>query len=95
MPEPLFTHIFRQRCSAEMIIHIVRALEQLFKVLKTNGQANGQANGRPERVTAAHPIPEAEHVGAVDTKRSHLFLVCGQSHKMFSYWILLEANYIY
>lgn len=88
------THIFGQWCSSKMVIHKMGALKQLFKVLETNGQANGESNCRPQGVTSAHPIPEAKHVGTVNAKGGHLFLVCGQSHEMFSYRILLEANHI-
>lgn len=40
MSKNFITYIFRQWCGAEMSIHIVCTLEQLFKVLKANGQAN-------------------------------------------------------
>ena len=68
-----------------MIIHVVSALEQLLEILKTNGQANGQTNGGPQGVTSSHPIPEAKHVFAVNTKGGNLLLVGGQGHKVLGH----------
>jgi hypothetical protein len=39
----------------EVLVHLVRALEELDKVVKPDRQRNRRANGRPQRVASANP----------------------------------------
>ena len=51
-----------ERRGPEVLVHLVRAFQQGTEVLKADAERDGQSNGRPERVAAADPIPEHEHV---------------------------------
>ena len=55
-------------CVAEMLVHGMRTGQQLLEPVHADGEGDGQADRRPERVAAADPVPEAEHVGGVDAE---------------------------
>ena len=76
-----------------MFVHRVRAGEQLNKVVETNGQNDGQANRRPQRVTAANPVPELEHVRRVDTKLANRFAVGGERGKVFCHVFVIARGF--
>ena len=42
--------------------------EQLLEVVHADGERDRQADRRPQRVAAADPVPEPEHVGGVDAE---------------------------
>ena len=46
----------------EMPVHLVRARQELVKVLVADREGDGEADRGPERVAAANPVPELEHV---------------------------------
>lgn len=75
-----------------MIIHVVRTIKQLLKVLKANRQANRKSNGGPQGVASTHPIPEAKHVCAIDAKGGYLLLVGRKSHKVLGNGLGLQAK---
>ncbi len=52
--------VARQRGRAEMFVHGMRAGQQLAKARRAYGDGHRQAYGRPQRITPAHPVPEAE-----------------------------------
>ena len=78
VPDAEERHDHRQvplgRRSLEVLIHRVRAIEQLLEAGHPDDAGDRQADRRPERVAAADPVPEREHVGDVDAERAHLFL---------------------
>ncbi len=45
------------------------ALQELDEAVHADSQRNGQSDCRPEGITPADPIPEAEHVLRIDTER--------------------------
>ena len=51
-----------ERRASEVLVHLVRALQQGAEVVKTHAERDRQSDGRPKRVAAADPIPEDEHV---------------------------------
>ena len=77
VPDRQQTHDHRQvsleRCRPEVLVHGVEAVEHSPEVLRADRDHGGQADRRVHRVAAAHPVPEAEHVGRIDAERRDLF----------------------
>ena len=65
-----------------MLVHVMSAVKQLFKVIETNRQRNRQADSRPQGVTSSDPIPETEHIFLVNTEFLDFLIVCRQCHEM-------------
>ena len=59
-----------QRSGPEMLVHDPEAGQHLGEPVRADRQHRGQPDGRVHRVPAAHPVPEAEHVGGVDAELS-------------------------
>lgn len=70
---------------AEMFVHFVRSGEERLEVLVADRQGDGETDGRPQRVTAAHPVPEAEHVFRVDTEVRNFLRVGRESDEMLGH----------
>jgi len=75
-----------------MVIHVMGSIQELLEVLEANGQTDGESNGRPQGVTSSNPIPETEHVGAVNAEFGDLFLVGRKGNKMLGYGLRLERK---
>ncbi|MNZ72355.1 hypothetical protein D3C78_907330 [compost metagenome] len=69
-----------QRGRDEMRIHGVGPREQGAEMRGPDGDGNRQADGRPQRITPAHPIPEAQ--GAADAELRRLLHIGGQGDEM-------------
>ena len=81
--EPLeHRQVPREVGRAEVLVHRVEAGEQLAEPRRADGQHRGEADRRIHRVTAAHPVPEAEHVGRVDPEGGHLGGVGRDGHEV-------------
>mmetsp|Transcript_2103 Transcript_2103/g.4985 ORF Transcript_2103/g.4985 Transcript_2103/m.4985 type:complete len:470 (+) Transcript_2103:526-1935(+) len=61
--------VLRQRRLAEVLVHSVRARQQLRKILITDADSDGGSDRAPERVAPPDPVPEPEHVVFRDAKR--------------------------
>jgi hypothetical protein len=61
-----------ERRGAEMLVHFVKAVQHGPVVIGADSQHGRQADGRVHRITAADPIPEAEHVGRIDAEPRYL-----------------------
>jgi hypothetical protein len=48
-----------QRRGAEVLVHRMRAGQQLAKALRADGDGDRQADGRPQRIAAARPSPRS------------------------------------
>lgn len=82
------------RCGGgEVFIHRVRAGEQFNEVIEAYGQNDGQTDGRPQRVTAANPVPELEHVRGVDTELANRFTIGGQRRKVFRHVLVVARGF--
>ena len=66
-----------------MLVHLVVAREHRFEVLGADGDHKRKADGGAKRVAAAHPVPEGEHVGGVDTELPYFLGVGGERHEVF------------
>src|SRR5262249_51635416 len=53
---------------AEVLVHLMETVEHRPEVVGANGQHRRQSNRRVHRISAAHPVPETEHVGCIDAK---------------------------
>ncbi len=77
VPEAEQAHQHRQvaleRRGAEMLVHLVEAVEHGAEIVRADGQHGREADGRIHGIAAADPIPEAEHVGGVDAELRDLF----------------------
>ena len=60
-----------------MLVHVVGAGQQFLEFVHADVQGDGQADGGPEGIAAAHPVPEAEHVGRVDAEFAYRRFVGG------------------
>ena len=63
------------RRGPEVLVHLVRAVEELLEVPEAGGQRDRQADRRPQRVAAADPVPEHEHVLGRDAELADRGLV--------------------
>ena len=45
---------------AEMVVHRMRAFEEMREIVLADGDHQRQADRRPDRIAAADPVPEAE-----------------------------------
>ena len=61
-------HIALKAGRTEMAVHLVVALQKLLVVVAADGDHKRKTDSRGERVAAADPIPEAEHILNVDTE---------------------------
>ena len=72
VPDGQQAHEHRQipleRRGAEMLVHLVKAVQHRAEIVRADGQHGRKADGRVHGVAAADPIPEAEHVGGVDAE---------------------------
>ena len=59
-------HVLRQRRVQEMLVHLVRAGQELGEVLRPDRDHHRQPDRAPDRVAPADPVPEAEDAGRVD-----------------------------
>ncbi len=57
-----------ERLAAEVLVGRVRAAQEGFKVVQPAKKGDGKTEGGPERIAAAHPIPEFKHILGVDAK---------------------------
>ena len=57
-----------ERRGAEVLVHLVEAVEHGAEVLRADGEHRRQADRRVHRVAPADPVPEPEHVGGVDAE---------------------------
>ena len=78
----LQAHIGLHLGGAEVLVHEMRSLQQFLKVVEADMQSDSQADRRPQRISAADPVPEAEHVLLSDAELGHRRFVGGQSREM-------------
>ena len=71
-----------ERRGAEVLVHGVRAGEQLLEAVQADRERDRQPDRRPQGVAAADPVPEREHVGAVDAERSDRLGVGRDRHEV-------------
>ena len=80
---------------AEVLVHLVKAVEQVVEIVRADGQHGCQANGRVHGVAAAHPIPKTEHVGCVDTELRNSLGVGGDGDKVLGDGRLVTAKTVH
>ena len=64
--------VLLERRGAEVLVHLVKAVEHGAEVLRADGEHRREADGRVHRIAPADPVPEAEHVRRVDAELGHL-----------------------
>ncbi len=57
-----------KRGGTEMFIHRVKACEHRSEMIGTNGDHGRKPDGRIHGVPPTYPVPELEHVSAVDAE---------------------------
>ena len=60
------------REQAEVLVHLVEAVQKSAEALGTDGDHRREADRRVHRIAAAHPVPESEHVRGVDAELRYL-----------------------
>src|SRR5580700_4087116 len=58
--------ILIERSSAEMLVHLMKAIQHRAEVFRTDRQHRRKADRRIHRVASTYPVPEFEHVGGID-----------------------------
>ncbi|KAG1649233.1 hypothetical protein GQR58_029198 [Nymphon striatum] len=71
-----------QGSGAEVFVDDAEALEKFVEGVRTNGAHQREPDSSVDRVTAADPIPELEHVRRVDTERFDPLGVCGNRNEV-------------
>ena len=79
------SHILLERGGGEVVVDRVGAVKEPLEVVHANVECDGGADGRPERVPAADPVPEAEHILGVDPKLADPFGVGRERGKMLGH----------
>ena len=74
--------ILLERRGAEVLVHLMEAVEHRAEILRADGEHRREADGRIHRIAAADPIPEPEHVGGVDAELRHLLRIRRDGDKM-------------
>ena len=57
---------------AEVLVDLVAAAQEFVEAVWSDGDRERQPDARPDRITAADPIPEAEHPRRLDAELRHL-----------------------
>jgi hypothetical protein len=65
-----------------MLVHGVRAGQELAEIVEADRQCQRQADHRPQRVTAADPVPEGEGIVRVDAEARDLGEVGGNGDEV-------------
>ena len=96
VPDAQKPHQHRQvaleRGGAEVLVHLVKAVEHGAELVRADGQHGGKANRRIHGIAPAHPIPEAEHVGGIDPELRHFRLVRRHRHKVLGHRLLIPPK---
>ena len=85
-------HVLVGRSGLEMLIHFVGALVELHVVFEADAEADGETDCRPQRIAAANPVPEFEHVCRVDTEFGNSFGVGGESDEVLRDGLLVTVE---
>ena len=96
VPDGEQTHQHRQvaleRRGAEVLVHLVKAIEQRAEIIRPDRQHGRKADRRVHRVTPADPIPEAEHIRGVDAELGHLCGIGRDRDEMFGHRLGVAAE---
>ena len=71
-----------ERRGAEVLIHRMESGEHFAEVVRAEGNHVGEADGGIHRIATPYPIPEAKHVGGVNTELGDLLGVCGNGDEV-------------
>ena len=74
--------VARERGGAEVLVHLMEAVQHGPEVVRADGQHGGEADGRVQGVASADPVPELEHVGGIDAELRHSLSVRRDRDKM-------------
>ena len=67
-----------------MLVNRVPAIEQRLEMISADGDGDRETDGAPQRVAAADPVPEGEHVLERDAELADLFLSGAEGDEMFA-----------
>ena len=70
--------VLLERRGLEVLVHAVRALEELLDIVVADDERDRQTGGTPEGVPTADPVPELEHVRLGDAEGSDRLRVRGE-----------------
>ena len=85
-----YWQILGERCGPEMLVHRVEARKHRPEVVGADRNHQREADGRIERIAAADPVPEPEHVGSVDAKFGDLLRVGRDGDEVVGHSFLAE-----
>ena len=96
VPDRQQAHEHRQvaleRRGAEVLVHLVEAVEHGAEVLRADGKHRRKADRRIHGVAPADPVPEPEHVGRVDAELRHFRGVRRDGDKMLGDRLFVAAE---
>src|ERR1700716_581495 len=61
-----------ERRGAEVLIHLVKAVEHRLEIFRAEGEYRREANRRVHGITSSNPVPKLEHVGCIDAELGYL-----------------------
>src|SRR6516162_1288896 len=65
-----------------MLVHFMETTQHVAEIIGTNRDHGRETYGRIHRVTAADPVPEAEHICRIDAELPNLLRVRRDGDKM-------------
>ena len=81
--------VLLQRRLPEMLVHRMRSLEQLLKVIVSQDNRNRQPNRAPQTIPSPNPIPKLKHILFRNPKRLNCLRIRAQRNKMLGYMRLV------
>ena len=81
-----------ERRGAEVLVHLVEAVQESAEALGTDGDHRRQTDRRVHGVAPAHPVPESEHVRGVDPELRYLRRVGGDGGEMLGHRLGVAAE---
>ncbi len=96
VPDAEQAHEHRQvaleRRGAEMLVHLVEAVQHGSEIIRADGQHRRKADRRIHRVAPADPIPESEHVGRIDAELGHFRRIRRNGDKVLGDRLFIAAE---
>ena len=84
--------ILFERRGAEVLVHLVEAVEHGAEILRADGEHGREADSGIHRVAPADPVPKLEHVGGIDAELRHLFRIRRDGDKMPRHGLLIASQ---
>ena len=75
-----------------MLVHLVSTLQQFLESVEADADGYREADGGPEGVASAHPVPETEHVGGIDSELLDFSLIRRKGHEVLGHMGVVSGD---